>query len=185
MSDAPREVIWLNGTHGVGKTTTAALLAERVPHSRVLDAEKIGAVLMDISPSLPWTGNFQDWRPWRELVVDTVRRVLDYSQGPLIMPMTVLRSSYWNEIREGLSEQSITIRHFVLDATQATLHARIMGDVDLGPSRFRLDYVGRYAEARTWMRADPTISLVNTDGLAPEDVAHILYEGLLRTTQES
>lgn len=45
---------------------------------------------MDISPGLPWTGNFQDWPPWLPLVVETARHVLDYTGGTLVMPMTVL-----------------------------------------------------------------------------------------------
>ncbi|WP_241534727.1 AAA family ATPase [Clavibacter michiganensis] len=49
-------IIWLNGTHGVGKTTTARLVQERIPGSRVLDAEKVGEVLMDIGRRSPsWT----------------------------------------------------------------------------------------------------------------------------------
>ena len=42
-------IVWLNGTHGVGKTTTSALGQAMLPDSRVLDAEKVGEVLMDTS----------------------------------------------------------------------------------------------------------------------------------------
>ncbi len=52
-------ILWLNGTRGAGKTTTAALLPQLLPNSRVLDAEKVGEVLMDIAPGLPATDNFQ------------------------------------------------------------------------------------------------------------------------------
>ncbi|TDU80657.1 hypothetical protein EDD91_7552 [Streptomyces sp. KS 21] len=54
-------IVWLNGTHGAGKTTTSALVQQLIPDSRVFDAEKVGETLMDIKPRLPWTGNFQDW----------------------------------------------------------------------------------------------------------------------------
>ncbi len=87
-------IIWLNGTHGAGKTTTARLLQERIPDSRVLDAEKVGVVLMDIRPPLPLLDDFQHWTPWRPLVVETARRVLDYAGGTLVMPMTVLVEAY-------------------------------------------------------------------------------------------
>jgi hypothetical protein len=46
-------IVWLNGTHGVGKTTTSALLQQLIPDSRVFDAEKVGETLMDITPGLP------------------------------------------------------------------------------------------------------------------------------------
>lgn len=58
-------IVWLNGTHGAGKTTTSALVQQLIPDSRVFDAEKVGETLMDITPGLPATDNFQHWPPWR------------------------------------------------------------------------------------------------------------------------
>lgn len=96
-------IVWLNGTHGVGKTTTSVLVQQLLPDARVFDAEKVGEVLMDITPGLPPTDNFQHWDPWRPLVVETARRVLEYTQGILVIPMTVLVERYWREISEGLT----------------------------------------------------------------------------------
>ncbi len=145
-------IVWLNGTHGVGKTTTSALVQQLLPGSQALDAEKVGEVLMDIKPGLPATDNFQHWDPWRPLVVETARRVHEYTGGILVMPMTVLVESYWREISDGLAGHGIPIRHFVLHADQATLHDRIQNDKVLGPSTFRFAYLEPYAEAaRTWL----------------------------------
>jgi hypothetical protein len=83
-------IVWLNGTHGAGKTTTSALVQQLIPDSRVFDAEKVGETLMDITPGLPATDNFQHWPPWRQLVVETARRVLGYTGGTVVMPMTVV-----------------------------------------------------------------------------------------------
>ena len=91
-------IVWINGTHGAGKTTTSALLQALIPDSRVFDAEKVGETLMDISPGLPATDNFQHWPPWRPLVVETARHVLHYTGGTLVIPMTVLVEEYWREI---------------------------------------------------------------------------------------
>jgi hypothetical protein len=74
-------IVWLNGTHGAGKTTTAALLQPLIPHARVFDAEKVGETLMDVTPGLPPTDNVQHWPPWRPLVVETARRILAYTGG--------------------------------------------------------------------------------------------------------
>ncbi|MGT2462534.1 hypothetical protein [Sinomonas atrocyanea] len=84
-------IVWINGTHGVGKTTTSKLVQQLLPGARVLDVEKVGEVLMDITPGLPATDNFQHWEPWRPLVVETARRVLEFTGGKLVMPMTVSR----------------------------------------------------------------------------------------------
>jgi hypothetical protein len=73
---------------------------------------------MDITPGLPEADNFQHWPPWRSLVVETARRVLDHTGGILVMPMTVLVEQYWREISAGLSQHGIPVRHFVLHADQ-------------------------------------------------------------------
>src|ERR1700712_145602 len=127
-------IVWINGTHGAGKTPTSALVQQLIPNSRVFDVEKVGETLMDITPGLPETDNFQHWPPWRPLVVETVRRVLEYTAGTLVIPMTVLIEQYWREIHSGLTHYGIPVRHFVLHADQETLRRRIESDVEMGPS---------------------------------------------------
>lgn len=164
-------IVWLNGTHGAGKSTTAPLVQELVPGSRVFDAEKVGETLMDISPGLPATDNFQHWPPWRPLVVETARRVLEYTGGTLVVPMTVLVEEYWREISAGLAGYGVPVRHFVLHADQDTLRGRIDNDQVLGPgSPFRLRHLEPYAEAyRTWLHAEAEV--VDTTHLTPVQAA--------------
>ncbi|MEV8312394.1 ATP-binding protein [Streptomyces flavidovirens] len=143
-------------------------MQQLIPDSRVFDAEKVGETLMDITPGLPWTGNFQDWTPWRLLVVETARHVLDYTGGTL--PMTVLVEQYWREISAGFAQHAISVRHFVLHADQDTLRGRIEGDTVLGPSPFRLTYLEPYAEAaRTWLHGEAEV--VDTTHLTPAQAA--------------
>ncbi|MFF2996632.1 ATP-binding protein [Streptomyces sp. NPDC057950] len=171
-------IVWLNGTHGAGKTTTSVLVQRLIPDSRVFDAEKVGETLMDITPGLPATDNFQHWPPWRPLVVETARRVLDYTGGTLVMPMTVLVEQYWREISSSLAQHTIPVRHFVLHADQDTLRARIAGDTVLGPnSPFRLQYLEPYAEAaRTWLHAEAEV--VDTTHLTPAQTAQQIAEAV-------
>lgn len=171
--------MWLNGTHGVGKTTTSGLVQQLLPESRVFDAEKVGETLMDVSPGLPATDNFQHWPPWRPLVVETARRILDYTGGTLVMPMTVLVEEYWREISAGLAHHAVPVRHFVLHADQDTLRRRIEGDTVLGPSpsAFRLKYLAPYAEAaRTWLHHEAEV--VDTTHLTPSEVALRIAEAV-------
>ena len=167
-------IVWLNGTHGVGKTTTSALVQQLIPDSRVFDAEKVGETLMDITPGLPATDNFQHWPPWRPLVVETAYRVLDYTGGTLVMPMTVLVEQYWREISMGLAGHAIPVRHFVLHADHDTLRGRIESATPI-PSPFRLNYLEVYAEAaRTWLHAEAEV--VNTTHLTPAQAAQQIAE---------
>ncbi|MFC8387255.1 ATP-binding protein [Streptomyces sp. NPDC057238] len=171
-------IVWINGTHGAGKTTTGALVQRLLPDSRVFDAEKVGETLMDITPGLPWTGNFQHWPPWRPLVVETARHVLDYTGGTLVMPMTVLVEEYWREISAGLDRHGIPVRHFVLHADQETLRGRIAGDTVLGPdSPFRLSHLEPYAEAaRTWLHREAEV--IDTTHLTPAEAALRIAEAV-------
>lgn len=168
-------IVWLNGTHGAGKTTTSRLLQKLLPNSRIFDAEKVGETLMDITPNLPATNNFQHWPPWRPLVVETARRVLEYTGGTLIVPMTVLIEPYWREIHDGLSQYQIDVRHFVLHTDEQTLRHRIQNDDVMGPSSFRFDHVAPYYEAaRTWLHNEATV--VDTTHRDPDAAAkHISH----------
>ena len=172
-------IVWLNGTHGVGKTTTSVLVQKRVPGSRILDAEKVGETLMDVRPALPDLANFQHWPPWRPLVVETARRLLEYTGGVLVMPMTVLLEAYWREIRDGLAGYGIPVRHFLLHADEATLRARIDGDAVMGPSAFRHRYVEEYLAAYDgWLAAEAEV--VDTALLTPVEVAQQVADAALR-----
>lgn len=166
---SPTVIVWLNGTHGVGKTTTCRELQPLLPGSRIFDAEHVGEVLMKVSPGLPETDNFQHWPPWRALVVETARYLLDFVGGTLIVPMTVLVEEYWREISEGVKRHGIPVRHVVLHADEATLRARIAGEHPI-PSPFRLRYLAPYAEAaRTWLHA--AAEVVDTTHLTQAETA--------------
>jgi hypothetical protein len=142
----------------------------------VFDAEKVGETLMDITPGLPETDNFQHWPPWRPLVVETACRVLDYTGGTLVIPMTVLVEQYWREIHAGLDQHAIPVRHFVLHADQDTLRRRIEAEHPV-PSPFRLKYLKPYAEAaRTWLHAQAEV--VDTTHLTPARAALQIAEAV-------
>ncbi|WP_433522294.1 hypothetical protein ACQPZ2_34800 [Nocardia pseudovaccinii] len=61
-------IIWLNGTFGAGKTTTAQELTALLPGSRIFDTEEVGIMLRHVLAS-EIVRDFQDWQPWRALVV--------------------------------------------------------------------------------------------------------------------
>ena len=169
-------IVWINGAHGVGKTTTSRLVQRLIPDSRILDAEKVGEVLMDVRPGLPELGNFQHWAPWRPLVVETARRVLEYTGGALIMPMTVLVEEYWREIHDGLAAHGIPVRHVVLHADQDTLRRRIEDDAVVGYSTFRMSRLAPYAEAADgWLHE--AAEVVSTVDRTPEQVARGIADG--------
>lgn len=58
-------IIWLNGTFGVGKTTTSAELVRLIPEAHFFDPEQVGVMLRRHATGLPKVGDFQDWALWR------------------------------------------------------------------------------------------------------------------------
>ncbi|MFD1935647.1 AAA family ATPase [Nonomuraea mangrovi] len=168
-------IVWLNGTFGAGKTTTAGELVEVVPDARIFDAEQVGYMLYHVE-GLPKVRNFQEWTPWRALVVQTAFRLLDYVGGVLVIPQTVLIEEYWTEIRAGLEKEGIPLRHVVLHTDQDTLTRRIETDtIETGARQWRLDHLADYRDALPWLTREAEV--VDTTGVAPARVAQIIAEG--------
>ncbi len=80
-------IVWLNGTFGCGKTTTAAELRCLIPSSRVFDPETVGYMLQPNLADHPVT-DFQHWPPWRRLVVATASELARFTGQHLIAPQT-------------------------------------------------------------------------------------------------
>ncbi|MBB4938148.1 hypothetical protein FHR32_002453 [Streptosporangium album] len=174
-------IIWLNGTFGAGKTTTTRELLKLIPEARLFDPEKVGFMLRHVT-DLPQVGNFQDWRPWRGLVVETASQLLDYVGGALVVPQTVLDEQYWAEIHAGLEKASIPVHHFVLHTDQDTLIHRIETDtIESGARQWRLDHIPDYHAALPWLRREAEV--VDTTETSPEQVAHVIAASVgARTT---
>ncbi|NUS08457.1 MAG: ATP/GTP-binding protein, partial [Nonomuraea sp.] len=105
-------VVWINGAFGAGKTTTARELIELIPNSTLFDPEVIGAALTHLLPPkhLAEVGDYQDLPIWRRLVIDTAAAMLAELGGTLVVPMTLLRQEYRDEIFGGLAARRISVR---------------------------------------------------------------------------
>ncbi|WP_327235896.1 AAA family ATPase [Streptomyces sp. NBC_01317] len=175
-------IVWLNGTFGAGKTTTAKELTGLLPQARVFDPEEVGYMLRHVLNSVPHT-NFQEWTPWRGLVVETAAQVLGYVGGVLVVPQTVLTAAYWTEIRTGLAAKGIPVHHFVLHTDRDTLTTRIRTDTapeSLSAVRWRLDHLTPYEEALPWLRREATV--LDTTHVPPAAVARTIADAVRANT---
>ena len=134
-------LVWLNGTFGAGKTTTAQELVARLENARLFDPELVGAMPMRYLPDR-WLGDFQDWTAWRSLVVATAAAVRAETGQELVAVQTVLREDYWRQLREGLTEQGFEVFHVLLTAQQPALRSRIEAH-DPEIIQWRLDHRDR------------------------------------------
>ena len=106
-------IIWLNGGFGAGKSTLAAELRRRLPEGVVFDPEDIGGMLWRW---LPRNDDFQDLASWRELVVATALSLRKHHADTLIVPMSLLRDDYRDEILGGLAKAGESVLHVFLAA---------------------------------------------------------------------
>jgi hypothetical protein len=115
-------------------------------------------------------GDFQDWRPWRSLVVATATQVLDYVGGVLVVPQTVLVHHYWQEIRTGFEKSGVAVHHVVLHAERDELIRRIETDtVETTARQWRLDHLDACEAAGPWHSREADV--IDTAGVRPRQVA--------------
>lgn len=163
-------LVWINGAFGVGKTTTARHLVERVLGLRLFDPEWVGYMLTSNLTGVP-IDDFQDLPAWRELVPRVARHVRDAAGQDLVAVQSVLSEDYWHELRTGLEAQGIDVFHVVLDADPDTLRKRITSDEqERSAEQWRLDHVGVYTDARSWLTATADL-MVDTARHSPDEVA--------------
>lgn len=122
-------IIWINGAFGAGKTAAAQDLVQLIPNSTLFDPEVIGRGLRQLLPQkrLDEVSDYQDLPIWRRLVVDTAVALLHEAGGVLVVPMTLLRQEYRDEIFGGLASRRVTVRHVLLAPAETILRKRIAG----------------------------------------------------------
>ncbi|MFJ3234979.1 NUDIX domain-containing protein [Streptomyces sp. NPDC086787] len=180
-------VVWINGAFGAGKTTTARELIELIPNSTLFDPEVIGGALTHLLPPkhLTEVGDFQDLPIWRRLVIDTVAAMLAELGGTLVVPMTLLRQEYRDEIFGGLAARRIAVRHILLAPAETILRERIAGrevpaDLPDGETRIRqwsYDHIEPYRAAlASWLTADA--HPVDSGSLTPRETAVRIAEAV-------
>ena len=93
--------MWINGSFGVGKSSTAEELVRRRPCSRHFDAEQVGYMLVANLRGVPLR-DFQDIPAWRRLVPVVAREVAELTTESLVIVQSMLDRTYGHELSEGL-----------------------------------------------------------------------------------
>lgn len=122
-------VVLINGSFGVGKTTTAKFLRDALPGSAIYDPEWVGFVLMRVGRLFrlagTGTGDFQDMPLWRRSVAAGTRLFGRFISGPVIVPMTFSHRNYFDEIVSDLGRRGLEPSVFCLRASLHTIEKRI------------------------------------------------------------
>jgi len=167
-------IIWLNGTFGVGKTSTADRLAALIPGGRVFDPETVGTMLRANLADRP-VADFQDWPAWPPLVAAALIEITRMTGQNIIAPQTVLKREHLDQVLVPLRVAGLEVFQVLLDADEAVLRSRIEGSDEA--MAWRLDHLDEYKAARPWM-VEMADLVVDTVASTPPQIARRILAGL-------
>jgi predicted kinase len=176
---SPPEVILVNGSFGVGKTTVARAMRGMLPRAAIYDPEYAGLLLRKVARWAPLAGSetddFQDMPAWRRSVVWGTRAACLLNAGPVIVPMTFDEPVYFDEVLQGIRAFAPEATAICLTATVATVRDRLIGrgtDPDGA-------WIARRVEQCVRAHVDDRFgSRIDTEGRSPDAVAREILESL-------
>ena len=117
----------LNGSFGIGKTTAARRLAERLPGAAISDPEAVGYVMRRLPPFVlglrRQPSDYQDIALWRRLIVHQARWAHRRAEI-VIVPMAFTNRSYLETFAEAL-QATAPVQKLCLVAPLAVIRARL------------------------------------------------------------
>jgi len=173
-------ILFINGPFGVGKTTVARLLVQKLPRAILYDPEIIGGVLHRVLGPLTKVEDYQDYTLWRRLVVGGARLSRRLSGQTMVIPMTVRRRDVFDPLVEGLRRVDPNLWYFRLTAPRDILVGRISSDTE---DKEAYPWRASHLEVCPKALRDPAFGTeIRTEGLAPAQVAGRILKTLLVIT---
>lgn len=166
-------IIWLNGPFAVGKTTLAERLHRQWPEATILDPESLGFLLREWQPSDVEVADFQDLSVWRSLTRVAIAGLVEEFRRPLIVPMTLLRPAYFDEVVGGLRSVGMDVRHYCLVASREEVLRRAEGRVDRDTWA-----APKYDEHVNALDDDRFATFLDAERSSPEDLAGLIIEDI-------
>ncbi|WP_225846722.1 NUDIX hydrolase [Streptomyces sp. HPF1205] len=181
-------IIWVNGPFGAGKSRAAREMLDLIPESTLYEPEPLSRCLRELLPDkrLRDIADCQELPVWRRLVVDTAAALLAEVGGVLVVPMSLLRQDYRDEIFGGLASRGIEVRHVLLEPGETILRQRIAArrdhpddaEADKAARRRAQDRIADYTAALPWLVMDAHV--LRTAGLTPRQTAVAVAEAVSR-----
>lgn len=118
-------IIWISGAYGVGKSTLAEVMAAKMEHALIFDAEEVGNAVRENYPNCPYGYIFEDYPLWSEFCYLLLKDIHTKFQKDILVPMTLLRTDSYHII-ERLRKDKIPTELIILEADRQTVHDRIL-----------------------------------------------------------
>lgn len=173
-------IIMINGAFGVGKTSVAQKLVDKIPNSMIYNPEEIGVMLKNIIPDNMKmlnedTDNFQDLEMWRKLVVRVAEELISKYKKTLIVPITINRIDYFNYIYNGFKIIDEQVLHYCLGASLSVIKNRL---IQRGNCKGTLVY-DKLNEDLDDFENIFSKYYIDTDNKSLNDVVDIIYKKIL------
>jgi hypothetical protein len=150
-------IIWLNGPFGAGKTTLAQTLCVRKADLLLFDPEEIGFIVKTMVPPTP-SGDYQDLPLWRGMTATALAEIRKHYSHDIIVPMTLVRPDYLDELLGGLMRRGESVLHVFLTVDEGVLRERIERQI-MSPDRIRNEHI------RDWRLGQVDRCLAARDGM--------------------
>ena len=136
-------IIWINGAFGSGKTTVSNILNKSIKNSAIYDPEAIGDTISNLVPKNMRLEDFQDYPEWRRWNKELLKSISSNYGGILIVPMTLYKKAYYDDIIGSLIKEGIEIRHFLLKVSKEEILNRLesRNDGTLGWGKSKVDEI--------------------------------------------
>ena len=118
-------IIWISGAYGVGKSTLAEVMVEKMGNALIFDAEEVGNAVRENYPDCPYGYIFEDYPLWGEFCYMLLKDIHEKFQKEILVPMTLLREKSYSII-EKLNRDGIKTHLVILEASYQTIHDRIL-----------------------------------------------------------
>lgn len=164
--------ILLNGSFGIGKTTTARMLARQLPRAAISDPELVGYVLRRLPASMfglrEQPADYQDMALWRRLIVHQARLV-HWRAETVIVPMAFTNRAYLDQFTDALA-RTAPVRRICLVAPLGVVRARLASRVAREGREMNAFELRRSAECVA-AHADPAFGMPVDATRSPEAIA--------------
>ncbi len=168
-------IIFINGAFGVGKTTIAELLVKALPNSMLFDPEEVGFFLRKALEPHDVKDDFQHYPMWRTLTITTAQLLKENYGRDLVIPMTIWRPEYFNEVIVGLREVDSNLHHFCLTVPLEVVHKRLVDRGEQKPGSWPY----QQAELAVPSLESPLFEKhIRADTKTPEEIVKEILESL-------
>ena len=167
-------IIWLNGPFGVGKSTLANLLQQEIPDSILYDPELLGDFFQENLPKAVCPEDFQDYPIWRQTTVQIIRDLATKTGQVIIVPMTVFKKEYCQEIIEQGLIEDMCVQHYILVAEKETILDRLNKRTQEN-NNWALKHLDNCLQA---FEDQIPGRKIDTGGLTVDEIAEIVLEDL-------